>query len=136
MTERHQTGWFCGLGVAKGADRAATTLGPVPGLGRFLRERRYPPGVAVELGLRRARPCPYNKSMLRDRDLISSDQLRHAADLLDKARGTSSRAEVLALLGSAREICQRVSGELADVLDPAGHVVDDALDGVRRRLSK
>ena len=74
--------------------------------------------------------------MLRDRDLISSDQLRHAADLLDKARTSSSRAEVLALLGSVREICERVAGELADVLDPSGHVVDEALDGVRTRLSK
>ena len=74
--------------------------------------------------------------MLRDRDLISSDQLRHAADLLDKARTSGSRAEVLALLGSVREICERVGGELADVLNPAGHVVDDALDGVRARLSK
>lgn len=74
--------------------------------------------------------------MLRDRDLISSDQLRHAADLLDKARAASSRAEVLALLGSAREICERLAGELANVLDPAGNVVDEALDGVRKRLSK
>ncbi|MDB4990075.1 MAG: hypothetical protein JWN04_5253 [Myxococcaceae bacterium] len=74
--------------------------------------------------------------MLRDRDLISSDQLRHAADMLDKARTSSSRAEVLALLGSVREICERVAGELADVLDPSGRVVDEALDGVRTRLSK
>jgi len=74
--------------------------------------------------------------MLRDRDLIPADQLRHAADLLDKARASHSRAEVLALLGSAREICQRVAGELADVLDPAGNVVDEALDGLRARLTK
>jgi hypothetical protein len=74
--------------------------------------------------------------MLRDRDLISSDQLRHAAELLDKARSSESRTEVLALLGSAREICQRMAGELADVLDPTGPVVDEALDGLRPRLSK
>jgi hypothetical protein len=71
--------------------------------------------------------------MLQDRDLISPDQLRHAADLLDKARAASSRAEVLALLGSAREICERVAGELASVLEPDGAVVVEVLEGLRRR---
>ena len=71
--------------------------------------------------------------MLQDRDLISPDQLRHAADLLDKARSASSRAEVLALLGSAREICERMAGELASVLEPHGAVLDEVLEGLRKR---
>jgi len=71
--------------------------------------------------------------MLQDLDLISPDQLRHAADLLDKAQKASSRAEVLALLGSAREICERVAGELSSLLEPEGRVLGDVLEGLRKR---
>lgn len=71
--------------------------------------------------------------MLQDRDLLSPDQLRHAADLIDKARLASSRAEVLALLGSAREICERMAGELSSVLEPDGDVLGDVLERLRER---
>jgi hypothetical protein len=73
--------------------------------------------------------------MLQDQELLSPDQLRHAADLLEKARKASSRAEVLALLGSAREICERMACELTSVLTPNGAVLEDVLAGLRRRSS-
>ncbi len=62
-------------------------------------------------------------------------QLRYAADLLEAAKSSSSRTEVLVLLGSAREICERMAGELRDLLDPHGDVVGGALEGMRRRSS-
>ena len=64
---------------------------------------------------------------------IPSEQLRHAADLLEKAKASESRTEVLALLGSVREICERVAGELGHVLDPHGDVVHEALRSLRGR---
>ncbi len=64
---------------------------------------------------------------------VLPEQLRHAADLLEAARCASSRTAQLALLGAAREICERLAGELAHWLDPHGEVVGEVLEGVRRR---
>jgi len=59
-------------------------------------------------------------------------QLRHAADLLEAAKSSSSKAEALALLGTVREICQRAVAEITSVLDPQSELVRDVVERVRR----
>lgn len=66
---------------------------------------------------------------------IPSEQLRRAADLIDKARHARSEVEALAMLGSARDICERVAGELASVLDPHGPLVGGAIEQLARKLA-
>lgn len=46
------------------------------------------------------------------------DQLRHAASLLDQAKASQSRDDVMRMLGEARDITARATSEIDRMLSP------------------